>query len=163
MIRYTTGNLLLADVDALVNAVNTVGVMGKGIALQFKQAFPRNFISYREACKRGTVVVGRMFVTETDRLHGPRWIINFPTKKEWRHPSKLEYVREGLVDLARVIGQYDMKSIALPPLGCGYGRLDWSQVKQAIEAALAEVPDVDVLVYPPTDEYQTTPERSGVE
>ena len=163
MIRYATGNLLLADVEALVNTVNTVGVMGKGVALQFKDAFPQNFHAYEEACKRGDMQIGRMFVTETGRLDGPRWIINFPTKKEWRHPSKLEYIRAGLSDLVRVIRERGIKSIALPPLGCGYGGLDWTQVKQAIEAAFAELSDVDVLVYPPTDEYQATPKRSGME
>lgn len=161
MIRYATGNLLLADAEALVNTVNTVGVMGKGIALQFKEAFPGNFHAYEEACKHGDVHIGRMFLTETGRLDGPRWIINFPTKKEWRHPSKLEYVHAGLSDLVRVIRDRRIKSVALPPLGCGYGGLDWVQVKQAIEEALVELSDVDVVVYQPTDEYQATPKRSG--
>ena len=150
MIRYTTGNLLLADVEALVNTVNTVGVMGKGVALQFKETFPHNFHAYEKACTRGEVQIGRMFVTETGRLDGPRWIINFPTKKNWRHPSKLDYVRVGLADLVRVIRERHIKSVALPPLGCGYGGLNWPQVKQAIEATLAQLPDVDVMVYPPT-------------
>lgn len=163
MLRYATGNLLLADVEALVNTVNTVGVMGKGVALQFKDAFAQNFHAYDDACKRGEVEIGRMFVTETGRLDGPRWIINFPTKKEWRHPSKLEYIRAGLGDLVRVIRERDIKSVALPPLGCGYGGLDWTQVKRAIEGALAELSDVDVLVYQPADAYQATPKRSGVE
>jgi O-acetyl-ADP-ribose deacetylase (regulator of RNase III) len=157
MIRYATGNLLLANAEALVNTVNTVGVMGKGVALQFKGAFPENFHAYEEACKRGDVRIGRMFVTETGRLDGPRWIINFPTKKDWRHPSKLEYVRSGLDGLVRVVRERSMKSIALPPLGCGYGGLDWAQVKQAIEAALAELSDVDVIVYQPTEQYQAAP------
>lgn len=163
MIRYATGNLLLADVEALVNTVNTVGVMGKGVALQFKDAFPNNFHAYEEACKRGEVQIGRMFVTETGRLDGPRWIINFPTKKEWRHPSKLEYVRAGLNDLVKVIQERGIKSIALPPLGCGYGGLDWAQVKQAIDDATGDLSGVEVVVYPPTDAYQATPKRSGVE
>ncbi len=163
MIRYATGNLLLADVEALVNTVNTVRVMGKGVALQFKEAFPQNFLAYEEACKRGAVEIGRMFVTETGRLDGPRWIINFPTKKEWRHPSKLEYIRMGLADLVKVIRERGIRSVALPPLGCGYGGLDWAQVKQAIEGALAELSGVDVVVYQPTDTYQATPKRSGVE
>lgn len=163
MIRYATGNLLLANVEALVNTVNTVGVMGKGIALQFKEAFPNNFHAYQDASKRGDVEIGRMFVTETGRLDGPRWIINFPTKKEWRFPSKLEYVRTGLSDLVRVVREHGIKSIALPPLGCGYGGLDWAQVKYAIEEAMADLPDVEIVVYQPTDEYQATPKRSGVE
>jgi O-acetyl-ADP-ribose deacetylase (regulator of RNase III) len=163
MIRYAAGNLLLADVDALVNTVNTVGVMGKGVALQFKEAFPANFLAYEEACKRGEAQIGKMFVTETGRLDGPRWIINFPTKKDWRHPSKLEYVRAGLVDLVNVVREREIRSIALPPLGCGHGGLDWSQVKQAIEAAMADLPEVEAVVFQPTDAYQATPKRSGVE
>lgn len=163
MVRYATGNLLFANVEALVNTVNTVGVMGKGVALQFKEAFPQNFHAYEEACKRGEVQIGRMFVTETSRLDGVRWIINFPTKKDWRHPSKLEYIRAGLSDLVRVIRECGIKTIALPPLGCGYGGLDWVQVKQAIEDALGELSDVNVVVYQPTDEYQAMPKRSGAE
>ena len=163
MIRYATGNLLLANVDALVNTVNTVGVMGKGVALQFKEAFPANFHAYEEACKRGKVQIGRVFVTETGRLDGPRWIVNFPTKKDWRHPSKLEYVRAGLSDLVNVVRERKIHSIALPPLGCGHGGLDWLQVRQAIEGAMADLPDVDVVVYEPTDAYQASPKRVGVE
>lgn len=163
MIRYATGDLLLANVEALVNTVNTVGVMGKGVALQFKDAFPQNFHAYQAACKRGEVQIGKMFVTETGRFDGPRWIINFPTKKEWRHPSKLEYVRSGLSDLVQVVHDRGIKSIALPPLGCGYGGLDWTQVRQAIEEALVDLPDVEVVVFQPTDRYQATPKRSGVE
>ena len=163
MIQYAKGNLLLADVEALVNTVNTVGVMGKGVALQFKEAYPANFHAYEQACKRGEVQIGRMFVTETGRFDGVRWIINFPTKKEWRYPSKLEYVRAGLGDLVRVIRDRKIRSIALPPLGCGYGGLDWVQVRHAIEVALEELPDVDVVVYQPTDEYQATPKRKGME
>ncbi len=147
MIRYATGDLLRADVQALVNAVNTVGVMGKGIALQFKEAFPENLLAYEDACRRGVVEIGRMFVTETGHLDGPRWIINFPTKKDWRHPSKMEYVSLGLVDLVRVIHERGIKSIALPALGCGLGGLDWIEVKQAIEAALSGLPEVDVRIY----------------
>lgn len=163
MIRYTQGNVLLADVEALVNTVNTVGVMGKGVALQFKEAFPDNYAAYAEACKRNDVQIGRMFVTETRRLDKPRWIINFPTKKDWRHPSKLEYVRLGLTDLVRVIRERGMRSVALPPLGCGNGGLDWFQVKQAIEGALEDLTDVETLVYQPIEEYQSAPKRSGIE
>ncbi|HKI85547.1 MAG TPA: macro domain-containing protein [Thermoanaerobaculia bacterium] len=163
MIRYVTGNLILANVEALVNTVNTVGVMGKGVALQFKEAFPANCHAYQEACKRGEVQIGKMFVTEAGRLDGPRWIVNFPTKKDWRHPSRLEYVRAGLSDLVNVVRERKIRSIALPPLGCGHGGLDWLQVKQAIEGALADLPDVDVVVYEPTDAYQASPKRSGVE
>ena len=163
MIRYASGNLLLADVEALVNTVNTVGVMGKGLALQFKEAFPQNFLAYEYACKHGDVVIGRMFVTETSRVVGPRWIINFPTKQNWRDPSRLEYVREGLHDLVRVIRERGIKRVALPPLGCGYGGLDWAQVKREIEGDLIDLSDVDVLLYQPTDAYPAAPKRTAVQ
>lgn len=163
MIRFTQGNLFEAQVDALVNTVNTVGVMGKGVALQFKEAFPENFTAYAAACKKGDVQVGKMFVTKTRRLTSPKWIVNFPTKAHWRHPSKMEYVRTGLTDLVRVIRDLGIRSIAVPPLGSGSGGLDWWLVRRAIEDALAELDDVDVLVYEPTAAYQTEPKRSGVE
>src|SRR5271156_2583847 len=112
MISYTKGNLLDAQTEAVVNTVNEVGVMGKGIALMFREAFPANTAAYETACKSGEVHVGRMFVTENRALNGPRWIINFPTKKHWRNPSKLEWIRDGLEDLRRVIAQKNIKSIA---------------------------------------------------
>lgn len=163
MIEFKEGNLLAADTQALVNTVNTVGVMGKGIALQFKEAFPENFRAYADACKKGEVVVGRMFVTETLRLDGPRWIINFPTKKDWRHPSKLEYVEAGLKDLVKVLRERHIESVALPPLGCGHGGLDWAMVRSLITAAMEELPDVKIEVYVPTGIYQASPKRQGVE
>jgi O-acetyl-ADP-ribose deacetylase (regulator of RNase III) len=163
MIRYVTGNLLEASVEALVNTVNTVGVMGKGVALQFKETFPQNFAEYEAACRRGEVRIGRMFVTKTGRLTGPRLIINFPTKVEWRHPSKMEYIRSGLSDLIKVVRDREIRSIALPPLGCGNGGLDWQLVRGAIEDALAELQDVDIVVFEPTAKYQTAPKRAGVE
>ena len=163
MIEYREGNLLAAHAQALVNTVNTVGVMGKGIALQFKEAFPENFRAYAEACKRGEVTVGTMFVTETQRLGDPRWVINFPTKKDWRHPSKLEYVESGLQDLIRVIRERRIESVALPPLGCGHGGLDWALVRSLIVAATDDIPGVRVEVYIPTAVYQASPKRQGVE
>src|ERR1035437_6468076 len=146
MITFIEGNLLKAEAEALVNTVNTVGVMGKGIALMFKEAFPENFRAYEDAWKRGALQVGRMFVTESSRLEGPRWIINFPSKKHWRQPSKLEWITEGLVDLRRVVEEKGIRSIALPPLGCGNGGLDWSDVRPEIECALGPLDNVDVLV-----------------
>src|SRR3954470_1840626 len=134
MITFTQGNLLDAQVEAVVNTVNTVGVMGKGIALMFREAYPENYKAYEAACKRGEVVVGKMFVTENHDLTGPRYIINFPTKKHWIHPSRLEYVVQGLEDLVRVVRERRIRSIALPPLGCGNGGLDWGQVRKAIES-----------------------------
>jgi len=150
MIRFTTGNLLDADVDALVNAVNTVGVMGKGIALMFKERFPSNYRLYAAACKRKELTPGRMFVTELPGPSGPRWIINFPTKAHWRNPSKLQWIQSGLQDLKRVIQEKGIKSIALPALGSGNGKLNWHDVRPLIEASLGDLPDVEIIVYEPT-------------
>ena len=163
MIEYTRGNLLEADVEALINTVNTVGVMGKGIALMFKEAFPENFAAYEAACKGQEVVTGRMLVTERDALLGPRWIINFPTKRHWRARTRMEWIESGLEDLKRVIHEQGIRSIALPPLGCGNGGLDWDQVRPRIETALGELDNVLVLVFEPTAEYQNVAKRSGVE
>ena len=143
-----TGNLLEADVEALVNTVNTVGVMGKGIALQFKNAFPANFKAYERACRDHQVRVGKMFVFDAGQLLKPRWIINFPTKGHWRSNSNLADVATGLDDLRRVITELGIKSIAVPPLGCGNGGLDWAQVRPLIEAKLADL-DMEVLVFVP--------------
>lgn len=163
MIRYTTGNLLDATADALVNTVNEVGVMGKGIALMFREAFPENAKAYAEAAKAGKVKVGRVFVTANPSLLGPRWIINFPTKKHWRQPSRLEWVRAGLRDLVRAVRELDVRSVALPPLGCGNGGLEWTQVRREMEAAAAELSDVEFIVYEPTSTYQNAPKREGLE
>ncbi|MFN9460659.1 MAG: macro domain-containing protein [Acidobacteriota bacterium] len=162
MLRLLTGNLLDAPTEALVNTVNTVGVMGKGIALMFKEAFPGNFAAYAAAVKQGNVQVGRMFVTERDSLDGPRFLINFPTKQHWRNPSQLQWVIDGLQDLRRVIEERQIRSIALPPLGCGNGGLDWAIVRPEIEKALGTLPDVDIWVYEPTEKYQNVTKRSGV-
>lgn len=164
MLTFTKGNLIDAEADALVNTVNEVGVMGKGIALMFKEEFPENARLYEAACKAGEVQVGRMFVTRNPtELTGPRWIINFPTKKHWRHPSRLAWIRDGMKDLIRVIKKHKIHSIALPPLGCGNGGLEWSQVRSEIEAALAEIPNVEAIIYEPTNVYQNAPKRAGVE
>lgn len=163
MITFRQGNLLDADVEAVVNTVNTVGVMGKGIALMFKERYPENFHAYTEACKAGEIRIGRMFVTATAELSDPRWIINFPTKQQWRQPSRLEWIEAGLRDLARVVREKGIHSVALPPLGCGNGGLDWHDVRSLIERALAELRDVEVLAYEPTAEYQNVAKRRGVE
>ena len=149
MIRYATGNLLDAKTEALVNTVNEVRVMGKGIALMFREAFPANMTAYAAACKDGQVRVGTMFVTENPTAAGPRWIINFPTKKHWRDPSQLHWVRDGLEDLKRVIAEKRIKSVALPALGCGNGGLEWNQIRPLIEAALSNLDGVDVIVFEP--------------
>lgn len=163
MIHYTQGNLLDADVEALVNTVNTVGVMGKGIALMFKERFPDNMQAYAKACKADEVVTGKMFVTQTASLLGPKWIVNFPTKQHWRAKSKMEWVDEGLKDLRRFIIEHQIKSIAIPPLGAGNGGLNWYEVKPKIEQALADIPDVDIWLYEPTAQYQNVAKKSGVQ
>jgi O-acetyl-ADP-ribose deacetylase (regulator of RNase III) len=163
MMRFTQGNLLDARVEALVNTVNTVGVMGKGIALMFKEAFPANFRAYELACKQEEVKIGRMFVTENPTFEGPQWIINFPTKKHWRQPSRLEWIIEGLKDLRRVIEEKQIRSVALPPLGSGNGGLDWNDVREEIQSILGDLGGVDIHVYEPTAKYQNVAKRTGVE
>jgi len=161
--RFTQGNLLEAPVDAMVNTVNTVGVMGKGIALMFKERFPENFKAYEAACKAGEVEVGHMFVQPGMELEGPQWIINFPTKKHWRQPTKIEWIEDGLQDLRRVIEEKKIRSIALPPLGCGNGGLDWNEVRALIESALRDLSGVDILIFEPTEKYQNVAKKQGVE
>lgn len=148
-IEIGRGNLLTTDVDALVNAVNTVGVMGKGLALQFKKAFPDNFREYAAACKQGQVVIGRMHVTQ--RSASPRFIINFPTKKHWRQPSKLDYIRAGLVDLVAQIRTLEIGSVAVPSLGCGLGGLAWDEVRPLIHESLDALPHVRIVLFGPRD------------
>jgi O-acetyl-ADP-ribose deacetylase (regulator of RNase III) len=163
MIRFAKGNLLDSQVDAVVNTVNTVGIMGKGIALMFKEAFPANFREYEAACKSGRVQIGKMFITEPAMLGAPRWIINFPTKKHWREKSRLDWIKAGLEDLRHVIVEKHIRSVALPPLGCGNGGLDWGAVRPLIETTLGDLPDVDIVVYQPTAEYQNVAKSTGVE
>lgn len=149
MIRYKTGDILAEDVEALVNSVNCVGVMGRGIALQFKRAFPKNFKAYAAACKRDEVKPGRMFVFETGHLAGPRYVINFPTKRHWRGKSRMEDIESGLAALAKEIKERNIRSIALPPLGSGLGGLEWQAVRQRIEAGLRDLANVTVIVFEP--------------
>jgi O-acetyl-ADP-ribose deacetylase (regulator of RNase III) len=148
MLELKRGNLLGTQADAFVNTVNTEGVMGKGIALQFKKAFPTNYEAYRRACETGHVRVGKVFAYELGALL-PRYILNFPTKKSWRRSSKLEFIREGLRDLVEQVRRLHIRSIAIPPLGCGNGGLEWSEVRPLIEAAFADLPDVRVLLFEP--------------
>jgi O-acetyl-ADP-ribose deacetylase (regulator of RNase III) len=149
MLELVEGNLLEAQADALVNTVNTEGVMGKGIALQFSMKFPEMMEAYRRACKAGEVQPGRMQVYERQEMFSPRYIINFPTKRHWRTPSRLEDIEAGLTALASEIRGLGIRSIAVPPLGCGNGGLNWSDVLPLIKAKLGGLPDVKVLVYPP--------------
>jgi O-acetyl-ADP-ribose deacetylase (regulator of RNase III) len=149
MIRFTSGNILDAEVEALVNTVNCVGIMGRGIALQFKHAFPENFKAYEAACRRKAVEPGRMFVFDTGELTPPRYIINFPTKRHWRGKSRMEDIASGLVALVDEARTRGIRTIAIPPLGSGLGGLDWSEVRPRIEAAMRDLPGVEVWVYEP--------------
>ena len=150
MIEYTSGDILKCEADALVNTVNCVGVMGRGIALQFKNAFPENFKAYEAACKCEAVQPGRMFVYETGQLTPPRFIVNFPTKRHWRGKSRIEDIESGLADLVKVICDKGIRSIAIPPLGSGLGGLDWNEVRPRIERALTGLADVQLLVFEPS-------------
>lgn len=151
MLRFVRGNLLEAEVEALVNAVNTVGVMGKGIAQQFKRAFPENYRAYAAACRRGEVQVGRIFVHDRGPQSRPRYILNFPTKRDWRQPSRLEYIEAGLADLVRVVRELGVRSLAVPALGAGNGGLPWPAVRERIRVALEALEGVEVLVFEPLD------------
>lgn len=149
MIHLTYGDILKHEADALVNTVNCMGVMGRGIALQFRHAFEDNYEAYRKAAKAKEVRPGQMFVFERSTIELPRWIINFPTKRHWKGESRIEDIRDGLVDLVRVIREQDIRSIAIPPLGCGLGGLDWAMVRPLIERALTAVPEVDAYLFEP--------------
>ena len=158
MIEIQQGNLLKANAEAIVNTVNCVGVMGKGIALQFKQAYPDNFRQYAKACRVSEVRPGQMFVVSTGNLFNPRYIINFPTKRHWKGKSKIEDIQTGLKALIQEVKQLGITSIAVPPLGCGNGGLSWKTVKPLIESAFLELPNVQVLLFEP----QGTPEADAM-
>lgn len=149
MIEHARGNLLEADVEAFVNPVNTVGVMGKGLALQFKKQFKSNYDAYIEACAAGDVRLGEMFVWEEQTLTGRRIIINFPTKRHWRARSRLDDIVRGLDDLRRVLMEREVSSVAVPAVGCGYGGLSWGDVWPQIDIALGGIADIRVLVFGP--------------
>ena len=150
MIHFKTGDLLAEEAEALVNTVNCVGVMGKGIALDFKKTYPSNFRDYAAACKRGEIQPGHMHIFETNNLVNPHYIVNFPTKRHWRDPSRIMDIDSGLSDLARVIADCKIESIALPALGCGLGGLNWLDVKPLIENVLGDLEAVDIVVFEPT-------------
>src|SRR4051794_24113842 len=149
MIHLAHGDILKQEAEALVNTVNCMGVMGRGIALQFRRAFEDNYEAYRKAAKSREIRPGRMFVFERSALDLPRRIINFPTKRHWKGKSRIEDIEAGLVDLVQVIREKGMRSIAIPPLGCGLGGLDWAQVRPLIEAALSSVPEVEAYLFEP--------------
>lgn len=158
-IEFKNGDICEEKVEALVNTVNCVGVMGRGIALQFKKVFPRNFYYYTEACRRGEVRPGRMFVTETetsqlplfDSKGDPKYIINFPTKRHWRGNSRIEDIKAGLEALTEEIRERKIQSIAIPPLGCGLGGLRWNEVRSHIEKAFNGLNDLHVIIFEPSD------------
>ena len=162
MIEITRGNVITAEVEALVNTVNCVGYMGKGIALQFKKAFPENFKAYARACKVEEVRPGKMFVYETGSMLSPKYIINFPTKRHWRGKSRLEDIEAGLQALVEEVTRLGISSVAVPPLGCGLGGLNWSVVRPLIEEAFTRVPDMLVMLFEPieTPDARTMPVRT---
>lgn len=149
MLTFRKGDILGSDTEAVVNTVNCVGVMGRGIALQFKNAYPDNFKAYEAACKRSEVQPGRMFVFETGRLGRPQWIINFPTKRHWRGKSRIEDIESGLRALVTEVRSRGITSISIPPLGSGLGGLSWSSVRPLVERAAKELPEVEVVVFEP--------------
>jgi len=149
MIENAAGNILESDADAVVNPVNCVGVMGKGLAPQFKQAYPENFAAYQKACRGKQIAPGRIHLFETGLMANPKLIINFPTKRHWRDKSKIEDIESGLAALAREVRERGIPSVAIPRLGCGLGGLDWRMVRPLIEAAFASQPKVRVVLYAP--------------
>ena len=155
VITLASGNLFNADVEALVNAVNCVGVMGKGLALQFKERFPANYKAYAKACKGGEVRTGAMFVFATGLLQNPRFLVNFPTKQHWRDSSRIEEIESGLQSLVVEVRDRRIRSIAVPALGCGLGGLEWREVRPRIDAAFASLPEVDVRLYVPAEGNST--------
>lgn len=157
MINFKTGNIFTEDVEALVNAVNCVGVMGKGLALQFKNEFPGNFQAYSRACKQGEVRPGQVFLFEMNSSANPRYIVNFPTKRHWRDSSRIEDIEQGLNHLVHVIEERKIKSIAIPALGSGLGGLDWFDVREKIERALSGLSYLQVIVLEPIETAASSP------
>lgn len=151
MITYVKGDLFNDSAEALVNAVNTVGVMGKGLAYQFKNKYPENFDKYRVACKNEGLSIGKVFVVKLEQVSGPKYIFNFPTKAHWRGKSKIEYISEGLNDLVLIVQELGLSSVAIPALGSGLGGLPWSQVEKVMLEALDKVPSVDWHIYAPNE------------
>jgi O-acetyl-ADP-ribose deacetylase (regulator of RNase III) len=158
MIHYTTGDILANDhlCDALVNPVNCIGVAGKGLALQFRKAYPDAFKAYALACTTGKVKVGHVYVAQISNMFYPRWLVHFPTKQHWRDPSKLEWITEGLVALRHTIEAKEIESVAVPALGCGLGGLRWEDVRREIEAVLGNV-EAEVWVYEPGSDIGERP------
>jgi len=162
VLKIATGNLLEANTESVVNTVNCVGVMGKGIALQFKQVYPENFDAYKRACDAGEIRPGRMFTFATGSLIGPRYIVNFPTKRHWKGKSRIEDIQDSLQALIEEVRRLGIRSIAVPPLGCGNGGLDWAVVRPLIEESFRSIPEVEVLLYAPSGapEAESMPVRT---
>ncbi len=157
MIKYKIGNIFESNTEAIVNTVNTVGIMGKGIALGFKKRYPENFKIYAEACKIDGLDIGILLVTETQDLTGKKIIINFPTKKHWRNPSEYEYIEKGAKELVKVIKEREIKSIAIPPLGAGNGGLNWAKVRSILETHILPLRnDCDFIIYEPNNTVKET-------
>jgi len=149
MITYKTGDIFKEETEAIVNTVNCIGAMGQGLALQFKEWFPNNFIAYKAVCKQKEILLGKMFVYETRLLISPAYIINFPTKQHWREITQIEDIKSGLQDLVKIIVQLRIKSIALPPFGCELDGLNWDKVRACIENAFVNLTDVEVIIFKP--------------
>ena len=149
MIELIQGDILHADVEALVNTVNCVGVMGRGIALQFKKVFPENFKRYKAICDKKELQPGKMFIYDLNQLHNPRYVVNFPTKRHWKGKSRMKDIEAGLQALVEEVRKRNIHSIAIPPLGCGLGGLCWENVRTRIEEAFQDMDDVQVLLYDP--------------
>jgi O-acetyl-ADP-ribose deacetylase (regulator of RNase III) len=162
MIELTQGNILKAEAEALVNTVNCVGFMGKGIALQFKKAYPDNFDAYHKACQAGEVQPGHMFIFDLHSMLNPKYVVNFPTKRDWRANSRYEDIESGLQALVAEVRRLGIRSLAMPPLGCGLGGLDWNRVRPMIERAFTRLPDVRLLLFAPAGapEAKTMPVRT---
>lgn len=160
--EYKIGNLLEADTEALVNTVNTVGIMGKGIALQFKERFPHNFKVYSDFCKKGLMKTGKLLIVKEHTFSGDKLIINFPTKTEWFKKSQYNYIEEGLKELAIVIQEHKIKSIAIPPLGCGNGGLKWDKVKALMDKYLGHLNNVNIIVFEPNDAVKEILQKEAI-
>lgn len=162
MLKFVKGNILESKAEALVNTVNTVGVMGKGIALAFKNSFPQVFQEYKNAVDNKEISIGNVQVVKTNMI-SPKYVINFPTKKHWRHPSKIQYIGDGIVDLIKKIKKYNINSIAIPPLGCGNGKLEWTVVKPLLQNLLTEVSEnVDIIIFEPGFNDQKTTSKKNI-
>jgi len=156
MIELKQGDILRANAEALVNTVNCVGVMGRGLALQFKKVFPDNFKSYKALCDNNELQPGKMFIYDLNRLYNPRYVVNFLTKRHWKGKSRIEDIEAGLQALGEDVRSRDIHSIAIPPLGCGLGGLCWGDVRARIKEAFQDLPDVQVLIYEPKGAMEIT-------